>query len=295
MKQGFLTRDSMVKKILTIFFMLFFCAGYLFADEFVIPSPPDGKKIKDVEMPLAGSAIEGHTYSTSLSCKDAALYYSDIFDKEGFKPVSDRVPEPGAEVLTFSKGNQTCYVRVEADKAGALVSLASYVNPNGSGPPDIKKMTWKDMLNMLPQEDEPGADLDIIPRPPNSVRIMNRISSNMAMLEYLTKAPLDKVKDFYLTAMSAYQWKNIGADNVKDSFDRLGKQGQAFNSKIEQASVLDMPMSKLMKDAVKLTFEGPKGKADIMLMNTNPDSGQDSNVIVTIAYSEKKEIYEKGK
>ena len=273
-----------------VFLFIFSFAGRILAGEFVIPLPPHAKAVQDVEIPLAGDTIKGHSYSTSLSRDDAGFYYRDIFAKAGFVLTSQKPVEPAAQLFTFTRDNQSCYVRIETSKGATLVSLTSYVNSSGPGGPDLKKMTWQDMLKMLPQEDVPGADLDIIPRPPNSVRVMVQIHSNTAILGYLSKTPLENIKDFYLAAMSDYEWKNFSAGKTKDAFDRADKQGEEYKNKLGQVKTLGMPIGQLAEDAVNLTFEGPKGKADIMLMNSDLKKG--AKVMVTIAYTEKKEIYE---
>jgi hypothetical protein len=273
-----------------IIFLLYFFLQITFSAWCLdIVVPPDSQHVKNETGYIDGQKIESSTYVCPQSVEDVIKFYNIALAKDGFEPNTEgaRRDKPN-NMLSFRRGEQVITISAKKDKDGTTKLVTGmFTQSKGSSGLDPNKMNWRDILKMMPKEDMPGADLDVVPRPPKSVRQQSAVRGNVAILSYATKMPIADVAQFYSDNMGQFGWKPQGGGM---DYDSLGKD------KLSQdfVSVAAGPIpefEKFLQGSVQLSFISSRGKADVTIMNIDPDDLQ--STLVTIYYEEDKSVYAK--
>jgi len=252
--------------------------------------PPGAKKVDEQTVTMGGQTSHADFYETSQSADSVAAYYRQNLPTQNYN-LSKDTTEKQKNYLLFQKENESVAVIAEPNDQGSKFSISSYVK-TGS----LQNPQWQEFLDLMPKEDVPGSDLDIVPRPPDSVRIGCKPLDNMAFLGYVTDASMDDLKKFYLDNMGDYGWKMKQPPiNFKDQLDAARAKNKNTVTNIDTMSVTsDTPMMRLAEHTTIMHFDGPKGNVSVSIMPLKPKDPK-SKMLVSIMYSEKKEIYEKAK
>jgi len=267
---------------------------------------PEGAVCKSTNSTsLGGTAVESRVYESSDSLGKISSFYKTYFNKEGFDSVawknSEAMVEKNSlnlitkESMRYEKLD-TVYSVTVADKDNKReITVAKHLRSTGAGEFSPESVKWDELIKLMPKEDVPGADLDIVPRPPQSVRLSSRIFGQIAMLSYSSEMTIDAISDFYHKAMGDYGWREAG---IKD-FDKVLAEGKRNHADPHAERSLDnsfigMQFGALSKGSKILYFNCPKGSVDVTLMNMEP-SNPKGKVCVMVYYVESKKVTKNGK
>ena len=149
------------------------------------------------------------------------------------------------------------------------------------------KFSVKDSIFALPKEDEPGADLPAVPRPPESVRIMSRNSGDTRRVMYTTSLDVGAAADFYRENMPEREWtltNETAARKAIEVYEKItGKKSLGIKSPFSDGEDFEQ----LIKDSYVLNFTASFGSAKLIIFPNFID--RKSGSIVQISYSEKPE------
>jgi len=277
-----------MKKIILIFtFILTVCLARVMADDSIAP-PAGAKQVDTQTVTMGGKAATGVFYETTATSDSVANHYRQVFTQQQFQSTKDTV-ENKKNYLRFEKDDMLYSIIITPEDSGTKFSVASTTKSGGT-----KNVSWDEMTNLLPKEDVAGADLDIVPRPPDSIRIGLRTIGNTAIIGYLTGKSMEFLENFYLKSMPDYGWDGGQDLAFKDQLAKLGSKADAAKNAISNTQITkDMPMMRMAQGAKVINFKGAKGSASVCLMPVNPGNSSDQRVVVTIKYIENKEVFDK--
>jgi hypothetical protein len=251
--------------------------------------PPGAKKVDEQTVTLGGQTAHADFYETNASSDSVAAYYRQNLPPQNFS-LSKDTTEQQKNYLLFQSENQSVSIIVEPTDSGSKFSVSSYMKTG-----EMQNPQWQEFVNLMPKEDVPGADLDVVPRPPDSVRIGCQPLENMAFLGYTTDASADFLKKFYLDNMATYGWTNKPTTDFKTQLaEARAKKPNTMTNLDSMAVTSDMSVMRLAEHTTILNFDGPKGNVSVSIMPLKPDD-PNSKMLVSIRYAEKKEIYETTK
>jgi len=275
--------------------LFFFCwlAGLLsvplFAQNKTLTPPPGSKQVNQQTVTLGGQTAEAVFYESSAIPADVAAYYRQRFAEQKFD-VSDDTNKDNNTFLKFQKDNETFSVIAEPDGQGSKFTVAHSIKTG-----DMQDVKWDEIIKLIPKADVPGSDLDIVSRPPDSVRIVDKISGRWVVLCYISKRSIDYLRNFYQESMPDYGWQETQAGTLNGQLAAAQGKAKNISDALDGMKLLpNMPLMRMAGESVIMHFAGLKGEAIISLMAMNPDDPSAGNA-VTIRYVEKSEIYEKAK
>lgn len=253
---------------------------------FNFPAPPNSKFLDSKELMMGNRKIDTVLYASDDSAETVCAYYRSFFQQHEFQKIMDELNEKTKkQLLRFKKDDLvvSIAVMVKADKT--QVVIAKFLQAAGELPPEKIKPSVKDSLFTLPKEDTPGQDLSVVPRPPESVRIMGIEHGSSATMMYTTPLNVDAVADFYREKMPEQEWKlanEIAAKKAVDAYEKAtGKKTLGINSPFSDGEDFEQ----VIKDSYVLNFEAGFGTAQITIFPNFLDRKLGS--MVEITYSEK--------
>ncbi|MFH0791215.1 MAG: hypothetical protein V2A64_06240 [Candidatus Omnitrophota bacterium] len=257
---------------LILIMLILFPLGFCRAEELniEIPVPPESELTAQQTMTVLGRNVQSSDYLSTQKQDRIKEYYRCFFNNQGFKNT------PGKnlgeiELLRFKKEDwmkkQELVVDVVLfeDPQGTKVSIAKYLQ--NAGCPDIEesKLSLKDLAVTLPTEDAPGKDLKIIPRPPESVRLVSPGKEGGSVFLYASPLPVNQLKEFYRSQMRYQGWETEKESNV-------GEAAQAYKQAAHKKD-LGLPalfgdggnLEQVINNACVLIFKGSEGRAKITI------------------------------
>jgi hypothetical protein len=170
---------------------------------------------------------------------------------------------------------------------GTLVVISKYIQSENS--PDIEKslISVKDPMFSIPEpeseEDVPGEDLKIIPRPPQSTRWSASAQKNQVRLIYATSLSVTEAVEFYKNKMPGYDWQVERETATKDALDAYTQAtgGKEAFRVPKFFGGLEDP-KEIIRGGYVLNFKGSQGQAQITVMPNFIDTKRGS--IVSISY-----------
>ncbi|MCP4652942.1 MAG: hypothetical protein GY858_06110 [Candidatus Omnitrophica bacterium] len=278
-----------IKKLAVI--LSLFIVGSVFAVDFPIPQPPQGQMIDTHSIAMGGINVTSYVYRSSKKKSELVDYYKELFDKKEFKLILDQKDSSrDKRLLRYRREDLVMTVAILPKDGETEVVIAKYIQPEGTAPPEERKMSFQEMLGQMPKEDEAGGDLDVVPRPPDSVRIHSYVRGNVAVIIYNSAISVESLRDFYDNQMGLHGWKknkDIATGEVARSYNT--EKGLKKASPMGMSFASDVNVGQLMQGGRKLLFHGRMGSADITLLNAG--SEDEPLTIVTINYREDEEIY----
>jgi len=251
--------------------------------DFKVPQPPESKLLHTKLVELANTDVQTVLY-TSREDEAAILeYYQQFFSSQGFEAILDKQRQTrNKRLLRFKKDDLVVSIALLSKLEETEVVVAKYLQPEGAPPIEELKPSLKDSMFALPKEDCEGEDLDIIPRPPDSVRLLSLDRGNMVTLSYATSLFVEEARDFYKLNMPYQGWEikqeMAAADGLNAYKRTTGKSSLGVKAPFEGFNV-----EQVIRDSYLLEFYGRFGRANITILPNFMD--RESGSMVQINYS----------
>jgi len=211
-------RDRLIKKFLNtavfiiVALALFFGGQIAFAQNASLEIPPpdeDSELLGTQNLKLFGRQIKGTSYRSQEREESIISFYRNFFAKEGFVEILDKMfPQKVSRRTQFRKGNLFIEIILTPTKEGTDVAVATYTLPKGVEKIEDLKLNVNDSIfTGIPAEDIKGEDLEGIPRPPESVRISSMQVAGLKYATYISKIPIEEIRQFYKSKMFMDGWE----------------------------------------------------------------------------------------
>lgn len=249
--------------ILGILFLVL--TGLVYAEtrpDFQVPAPPAGELLDTQAFTLGGRGFKAYLYKSDKDEAAIAEYYQRFFKSHDFENILDEIEEKqNKRLLRFKKEDLVVGIALMPKAEGTEVVISEYLQPAGSPPPEKLKPSVNDLT--LPQEDQPGKDLKIIPRPPQGIRWMSMDTGKRAHLMYATPLGVGEVVGFYKANMPDNSWEIERETATRDTMDTYvqatGKKDLGIKTPFRDAEDLN----EIIKDSYVLDFKSGYGRARI--------------------------------
>jgi hypothetical protein len=253
---------------------------------FDVPAPPQGKLLDTKELRIGNRQVEMVLYGSAASSDTIAEYYAGFFQQHDFQKIAE---EQNAKIkkqlLQFKKKELIVNVAIMLKEDRTEVAVAKYLQLAGEPPLEKTKPSVKDTLFALPKEDVAGKDLPVVPRPPESVRIMDMERGSSATIMYTTSLDVDAAADFYRVKMPGQEWtltNEIAAKKAVEAYENTtGKKTLEIKSPFSDGEDFEQ----VIRDSYMLNFDADFGTAQITIFPNFLDRKLGS--MVQITYSEK--------
>ena len=261
--------------------------GGAFAQELqgagTVPVPKDASLSDTHTTKLGSYTINSKLYFTAMSLAKVVNFYKAYFEKEGYTLIIDSTAEKPKRLLRFKKDTAVVSIALRPKGNQTQIVVGEYSQPFGALPPEKTKPNWKDLIGELPAEDQPGQDLKIVPRPPESVRIGGGTVGTLTFLVYHSRLGAVSVSDFYQEKMPALEWglrEQTDMQKATEGAD-AGLRKKMLNINLPFP---DITLDELTRGGSILAYRGEWGDAEISVLSSGLD-GQGS--LVYIKYVEK--------
>jgi hypothetical protein len=250
---------------------------------FKVPAPPEGK-LEDVKaLNWSGRDILTLLYKSRLNEYDVINFYKRFFNNRDFLIILEKKEQFSSKrLLRFRKEDLVVSLAVTPQGEETQVVIAKYLQPEDTLSPEKTKFSLKDFMGNLPKTDNPGEDLKIVPRPPQSIRWVGRKWGRQFMLTYATELSVPQVVRFYKDRMPNHTWRlkdEIATQKAINAYERVsGKKIDLPSPFGEEGEDLDS----IVNDSVVLDFRGDYGQAKITAFPNFVD--RKSGSIVSIIY-----------
>ncbi len=168
---------------------------------------------------------------------------------------------------------------------GTSIAVARYTQLPGTADLEKTLPSLKDSFMALPTQDTKGEDLNVIPRPPNSVRWASLIQSGQAMLTYAVPLSVAEAAQFYKSNMPYQAWElqdETPARQLINDYTRLsGNRNLGLPSLIQ-----GVDLNRIASESYIMNFKGRYGQTRITIMPNFIDKKAGS--VVHILYNEQK-------
>lgn len=257
------------RSLILIFFSIFFCL-YAYAEtdlNFDVPLPQQATLLENKDMEFGGRQVLLGLYSSAQAGSEVSKYYKDFFEGKEFNKILDQTDtKTSRQILRFKKEDLVVSISIEPDaQGGCRIVVAKYLQPAGMPDPEQIKPSVKDSFFALPKKDVPGEDLFIIPRPPQSVRMVSMNKSGRAILLYTTTLSVSEAVDFYKDNMPDKGWK---VTNITAARDAANAYKAAKNKKslgVESPFSDGENFEEVINDSYMMSFGGDNGKSQIVI------------------------------
>lgn len=262
---------AQIKKQLTgIIFLgiiLVFWVGLAYPElnlDFQVPGPPQGELLDSKALRLGGRDIRTFLYNSKENQYDIAAYYQRFFEGQEFWNILDKAKQHnGSRILRFKKQDLVVSISIMPDIDETQVVIAKYLQPEGSLSPEETKPSVKDSLFALPEQDKPGEDLMVIPRPPESIRWMSKKLDRGQFLIYATALPVAETVRFYKAQMPYRAWRlqeETATSNTLETYKQItGRKDLGVQTPFSDGEDLNQ----IVNDSYILNFRGSFGEAQI--------------------------------
>lgn len=276
-------KTSLVLSILLILPIFSFAQQGL---DFNIPAPEASQLAEERSYNLGSIPVKAFLYDSTKDEYSIIGYYQNFFNEHGFEKVSDkRFESIKLRIIKFKKEDLIVSIAIESKFGGAKVVINKYLQTEGSPSPEEQLASLKNSpLFSIPKEDQPGKDLSFIPRPPDSVRWLNKVTSQQVLLIYSTVLPLQELKQFYLNNMPSYGWqltKGIATKDTIRAYDRVEKQDPQLAGGLNGIMKDGEDITQVASDSYVLGFRSQKGTAKVIIYPNFVDRKLGSMVYIT--------------
>lgn len=178
-----------------------------------IPAPPNSQLIENPgTRSFGGREFEGMSYYSREEGNKIAGHYKNFFSNQGFNEVIDNnlFGDETVRQMKFKKGEDFFEIMINRmpDQEGELqVSVIKYIQPEGAPAIEELRPSVDDSFIPIPRQDEGDGDIDIIPRPDESVRwVSKKIGQNIQLL-YAVPLSVSEACRFYKDQMYYKGWE----------------------------------------------------------------------------------------
>jgi len=176
-------------------------------------------------------------------------------------------------------------IAIEPKENENQIVIAQYVQPKGSPPPEKTRPAWKDLLTLLPQEDQSGEDLRYIPRPPQSVRLSGINFRNQTFLTYVSKESAEQLRQFYEDEMFRLGWEMFHKASMEETVKFYKENSKKKNLAVLKLPFPDITFENFIAGGYILYYKGYGAQAQLSIFNNNT-SGKKQGSFVQIKYVE---------
>jgi len=235
---------------------LFFSSVFAENDlNFNVPLPANSKLLDSKEFQMGSRQINTVFYNSQENAAAVAGFYADFFMRQGFQRILDKSnAKTGRQLLRFKKESLVVSISITGKDAGTDIVIAKYLQAPGELSPEETKPSVKDSIYALPKSDVPGADIDGIPRPTSSVRIMSLRQGKTATVMYTTPMDVAAAVNFYRKRMPDYDWKFLrqtGAEEATQAYMKeSGKKDLGIRSPFSDGEDIEQ----VINDSYVLSF-----------------------------------------
>ncbi len=266
-------------------FLLFAVINPVFSQEEIsVPVPPQSERLDTHVIPLEGMKISSFLFSSKVNPDTVNKFYLNYFEKNKFEPIYDKAEKDG-KLLRFRKEDLVVNVVITPKQGQTQVVIAQYHQPVGSPGPEELLQNWKNMQVLLPDSDVAGEDLEFIPRPPDSIRILYKKDKQYTLVSYVTQASTQELLNFYRYKMLGFGWEAQETVNMQDVFSKA--EGTGAIKKIPQLPIAGISMEEIAQKSYILNFKSSAGKVKVSLINNSSGQGG-KNSFVQISYVQEK-------
>lgn len=255
--------------------------------DFEVPLPPDSELKGTKVFQLGGHAVNALLYSSKEEYSAIVQYYQSALEGLGFQRImNERDRKTEGRLLRFRKDDLVISIALTPKFGSTEVVIAKYVQPEGAPEPEKWRPSWKDSLFALPKQDLPGEDVRFIPRPPESVRWLSRVTSSQAQLIYSTSLSVNEAREFYRSRMSQDGWvlqRETATAETINSYQR--QTGKSF-LRAENPLADGENLNSVIQDSYLLHFKGSSGSIRITVFPNFVD--RKNGAVVEIKYAQEK-------
>ncbi|MBI4707606.1 MAG: hypothetical protein HY761_06745 [Candidatus Omnitrophica bacterium] len=279
-------------RIKTVFRFLAVCLFLLFTatdpvfsqDELSVPVPPQSVMLDTHQTQLEGMKIMSFLFESQAEEETINKFYEDYFKKSKFEPVQDRAGKIG-RLLRFRKEDLVVNIVITPKQGKNQVVIAQYLQPQNAPGPEELLRNWKNAQGYLPKEDVAGEDLDFIPRPPESIRVLYNKNNQLTFIFYSSKESSKDLMNFYRHKMLALGWEAEEPIDMQEAYREAERLPAMKNAPQLPLSGITIPQ--LVEGGYILKFKSSSGKAEVSVFNNNyGQEGQGS--FVQVSYVQEK-------
>lgn len=271
------------------YFLILVLAGGLFSQalaqeqkEPLVPVPADTRLAETQPIKLGKLQIEAKLYYSAQAPNALIAFYKSELAKRGYSTIIDKW-EKEKKLLRFRLESSLVSIAIKPKDKETQVVVAQYDQPFGTPAPEKTKFLWEDLVNGLPTKDQPGEDLAVAPRPPESVRMLSAKLKGRMLVNYRSKLSPDQAAEFYKQRLPALGWRlardidmQQTAKKMTPSF-RQGLGGLKF-------PFADTDFYQLTSGGSVLWYQGEWGKVRVGVMACAKNV---AGSLVSIEYEEK--------
>ncbi|RKY27539.1 MAG: hypothetical protein DRP61_04045 [Candidatus Omnitrophota bacterium] len=275
-----------------IIFIILMGLNFLgYTQDFSFLKPPSTFYQREQKVNVSGQDIKAYVFQTTLTEADLIDFYDRVLKDKGFTKASEEFQQASTGFFKYTKKSQVINIQImkaQGDFPGVTV-VASVYNQSaissegcsacGGGFPSDNSLTSSpgstaqnfDSIT----EDLPGEDLEFIPRPPGSIRLVNvkNDAPFMVNIVYKCSQSREELKKFYKQNMDYHYWKLT----AEISSSQLGDELKNLTGKLPQGPPVSLDV---LTSAYNLYFKGPYGEATIVIMENPQGEGR----VVSILY-----------
>ena len=290
-----------INKLVSIFILgllalfLMRTPGFALGINFEVPAPENSEIVDTHHFTMFGRDVVGTAYKSDDDERTIESFYQIFFRNNGFKKMSNRkVTGTVARRMQFKKENLVVEVAIFPSEEGTDVAVAKYTLPEGVSKIEDLPLSISDTFFPMPKEDAEGEDLEMVSRPPDSIRMGNFSVEDRTYVTYATELTIFEALDFYRDEMNFEGWELVQEMDtgklLSDYKEVTGKSGLNLgkvNSLIQGMGNVNQAMA----SSFILDFAGPEGFVKITIMPNVLPMDQATVVQITHATEEEPDGY----
>lgn len=267
--------------LFTVFFSFTSLVAIDAAEDFLFVKPPSVTQQTSREVKVMGESIPYFLFQTTLTETELMDYYNKTMKEKGFsvefadetgKSFSYVKDESAVRIRIIKPPIQTPYSLVMVSISKPCPTCEEKPSPYPSFSPDSGPGGFS--LDDI-ETDAPGEDLEFIPRPEGSIRLLHMSygKPKATVLMYKCTQSIDELRNFYKQYMDYHYWQLARENSYKELQDTLSKSGIDLQSALEKIPDGAFIKSDFMENSYILTFTGPPGEATIAIMHNPTGKG----------------------
>jgi len=275
-----------------IIFIILMGLNFLgYTQDFSYLKPPSVFYQREENISVSGQDIKAYVFQTTLTEVDLINFYDKNLRDKGFTKASKEFHQANLRLFKYTKKSQVINIQImkaQEGFPGTTVIVSVYNQPSGGSsegcPVCGGGFSSNNSLTSRPEsttqnfdsitQDLPGEDLEFIPRPPGSIRLINVKNDTpfMVNIVYRCSQSIEELRKFYKQNMGYHYWKLTA--EIPSS--QLGDELKNLAGKLPQGSPVSLDV---LTSAYNLYFKGPYGEAIIVIMENPQGEGRLVNIL----------------
>lgn len=227
-----------------------------------IPPPPESEPAEGVPAGLFTAGGEAVAYRSGLKPSEVARFYEPFFKRKGFKHRKDKEGKVlGFQNFRFESSYAAVDLLLKNKGRGSELVVVKYPSPDGT----LKALDDPLSQAVLPEQDMPGMDIEVIPRPPGGVRTLSYRKKGLEeKAAYTTPLGMGEVLDFYRRKMPSLGWRLLrerSTRNTLNAYKSYGGKKANFPDKILNGKI---DIGSAISDSYVMDFDSYFGRVRII-------------------------------